>query len=137
MMQAIPRAALKVVEAELFFHLLVRLLAGPPALEGSDQNLERGVRRVVRQVVLGLAAGTALENQPALVAGAVAVVDDRFAIGDANTQSCELGAEHAFGAATPGDRPEGMWSERLEHIACAARFGRRRAPCAGSTRRRR
>src|SRR5579883_628316 len=40
--------------------------------------------------------------------------DHRFAIGDANTQSRELGAEHAFGAAAPGDRPEGVRPERLE-----------------------
>src|SRR3954453_13609334 len=62
--QPAPGAALEVVEAELLLELLVRLLAQPARLDGRRQLLEGRVRREVREVVLALARGPALADQP-------------------------------------------------------------------------
>ena len=53
--QPAPRAALEVIEPELFLELLVRLLAHPARLDERGQLLQRRVRRQVGQVVLALA----------------------------------------------------------------------------------
>jgi hypothetical protein len=82
MMQAAPGATFKVVEAELFFHLLVGLLARPTCFERSDQGLKRRVVGIVGEVILGLSSRASLIDEPDLVAGAVAMSKDRVTIGD-------------------------------------------------------
>src|SRR5215213_573316 len=69
--QAAPRAPLEVVEAEFVLHLLVHLLADPASLDRRGQDLERRVGRMVRQVVLALARGPVLADEPRLVTGEV------------------------------------------------------------------
>ena len=39
-MQAVPRAALEVIEAEFLFHLLVRLLACPARFDACSEHFE-------------------------------------------------------------------------------------------------
>src|SRR3954469_4913973 len=53
-MQARPGAALEVAEAQFLLELLVPLLADPAGLDGSRQGAQRGPRRQVAEVVLGL-----------------------------------------------------------------------------------
>src|SRR3954462_5319372 len=65
--QPAPAPALEVVQPQLVLELLVHLLADPPALDQGGQGLERGVGRQVREVVLALAGGPVLADQPRLV----------------------------------------------------------------------
>src|SRR4051812_32048758 len=69
--QPAPGAALEVVEPDLVLELLVQLLAHPAGLDQRRQPLERGIGREVREVVLPLARGPVLADQPRLLAGQV------------------------------------------------------------------
>jgi len=51
-MQAPPRAAFKMVQAQLFLELLMRLLAHPTRFDRGGQLLQRCVGRQVGQVML-------------------------------------------------------------------------------------
>src|SRR5215212_2629620 len=53
--QAPPRAALEVIQPELFLELLMRLLAHPARLDERGQPSQRRVGRQVREIVLALA----------------------------------------------------------------------------------
>src|SRR3954453_2583785 len=90
-----PGAALEVVEAQLLLELLVRLLAHPARLDQRRQLLQGRVRREVREVVLSLARGPALADQPDLLAGQVPAVPELLALGRAPPQGGELGRERA------------------------------------------
>ncbi len=85
--EAVPRPALEVVETEFFLHLLVRLLADPSRLDGRREGEEIGLGGQVREIVLPLAGGAVLADDPRLFAGQVlrALVPDplRRAVGDA------------------------------------------------------
>src|SRR3954471_23439970 len=70
-MEPAPGPPLEVVEPELVLELLVQLLAYPPALDQRREPLERGIGREVREVVLPLARGPVLADQPRLLAGQV------------------------------------------------------------------
>src|SRR6202021_3565751 len=119
-----------------FFHLLVGLLAGPARLERRNERLEGRVRGVVGEVILRLAARAPLADEPPPVARATTMSDDRIAVGDANAQRAELGAEHPLGSTAPRDRPEGVRTEGGDHILRASRFGGRFVRRARSARRR-
>ena len=54
MVQAQPAPPLEMVEAKLFLHLLMRLLANPACLDRCRQALQREVLGMVGQVVLAL-----------------------------------------------------------------------------------
>src|SRR3982751_2135335 len=69
--QAAPAPPPEVVQPELALELLVQLLAPPPRLDQGGQSLEGGVGRQVGQVVLALARGAVLADQPRLVPGQV------------------------------------------------------------------
>ena len=62
--QATPGPALEVVQPQLVLHLLVRLLAHPPRFDQRGQGFERGIGREIGQVVLALAGGAVLADQP-------------------------------------------------------------------------
>src|SRR5919108_1985153 len=62
MVQPGPGAALEVVEAELLFHLLMRLLARPARLDRRGECLERRLGGMAGQGILGLATGTPLAD---------------------------------------------------------------------------
>src|SRR4051794_10353333 len=64
MVQAAPAPALEMVQPQLLLELLVHLLADPARLDQRRQDLERRVGRVVGQVILPLAGGAALADQP-------------------------------------------------------------------------
>src|SRR6202167_2504683 len=126
-MQPGPGAALEVIESEFLLHLLVRLLTRPASLERRRDGFERGVGRVVGQVILRLAVRSTLADEPRLVAGTVPMTDDGLAVGDADAECAELRAQHALGATTPRNRPERVRSERRDDVAYAARLGGCRA----------
>src|SRR5215813_14137901 len=68
-MQAIPAAALIVVQATLALRVFIELLDRPAAMGQLDEARQRGVRRQVTDIPLHLAAGTrhwALTKEPAL-----------------------------------------------------------------------
>ena len=52
--KALPGSTLEVIEAELFFHLLVGLLADPSRLDGGRQRAQVGAGGQVGEVVLPL-----------------------------------------------------------------------------------
>src|SRR5689334_24971108 len=88
--QAGPGAALEVVEAELLLRLLVRLLADPARLDRGRQLPERRLGRQVGQVVLPLARGAVLADQPDLVPGQVPAVAELRTLRRADPQGGEL-----------------------------------------------
>ena len=114
-MQTDPGSSSEVVETELFFHLLVRLLADPARFDRRRKRLERRVGRQVRQVVLSLPVRSVLADQPDFFPGHVLVahVADalRWAIGDAHPQCREPRCEPSLGAAAPADGSPGRVAE--------------------------
>jgi hypothetical protein len=54
----------KMIEAEFFFELPVRLLADPARLDGADEGLGRRVDRLVRQVLVAFAIRATLADRP-------------------------------------------------------------------------
>src|ERR1700722_5049740 len=87
-------------------------------------------------MVLRLAAGAPLADEPHLVTRAMVMSDDRVAVGDANAQRAELGAKHPLRSTTPRDRPEGVRPEGGDNLLCATRLGSRFMRRARSARRR-
>ena len=68
-MEAVPRAAFEVVEPELFFELLVRLLARPASFDGGGERLERGGVGMIGEVEFDVAVSATLADKPCLFAG--------------------------------------------------------------------
>jgi hypothetical protein len=56
MMQTVPTASFEVVETKFLLHLLVPLFANPARLDLPRQRVQRGIRRLVAQVVFMFAA---------------------------------------------------------------------------------
>jgi len=113
-----------VVEAQLLLELLVRLLARPPGLDQRRQPLERRVGRQVREVVLPLARGPALADQPDLLAGQVPAVAELRSLRGPHPHGGELGRERPLGPAAPGDAaPCGVLERGLGRDRVLARHG--------------
>src|SRR5688572_2636487 len=104
--QATPRAALEVVQAQLLLELLVRLLAHPAGLDPRHENLERRVGRVVREMVLSLPRVAVLTHEPDLLTGQVLGASHDGAIGDPHSNRRERSLERTLGASPPGDGAE-------------------------------
>src|ERR1044071_6301126 len=68
MVKAAPRAAFKVVEAEFFFELLMSLLAGPARFECASEGLEWRTGGMIGEVILDLAGGATLGDEPSFIA---------------------------------------------------------------------
>lgn len=91
-MQAAPRAALEVIEAEFLFELLMCLLARPACLDRGSEALERRRRGVVREVVLHL-VWTPFGDEPCFFTWQVDSVFGLGTIGNAHAHSDELRCE--------------------------------------------
>lgn len=50
-MQTLPRSAFKVIEAEFFLHLLMRLLADPPRFDGCRESFQRCLCRKIGEII--------------------------------------------------------------------------------------
>ena len=68
-MQARPGSALEVVETELFFQLLVSLLANPARLDGGCQSAKVGLRGQVGEIVFLLSRSSVFADEPSLPPG--------------------------------------------------------------------
>jgi hypothetical protein len=66
------------------------------------QHAQRGIRRLVAQVILALAAAAPFPDQPHLIARQGRTIALWRPIGDPHPQGGELGAEGALGPAPPG-----------------------------------
>ena len=66
MMKTSPRAPFEVVEAELFFQLLVGLLAGPTSLDRADELAELSLGRMIGEIEFSFAARSFFTDQPGL-----------------------------------------------------------------------
>ena len=53
--QALPGSPFEVIEAELFFHLLMGLLTNPARLDGGGERLKIGIRGKIGEIVFALA----------------------------------------------------------------------------------
>ena len=136
--QPAPGAALEVVEPQLLLELLVRLLAHPARLDGRRQLLEGRVRREVGEVVLALARGPALADQPDLLAGqmlsGLPAQLNRRSIGDPHTHSGKSCLQRPLGAAPPRDpTPTGL---RQHGLGCRCLLIRDQRLARASARRR-
>jgi hypothetical protein len=89
--QAAPAPALEVVETELVLQLLVHLLAHPAGLDQGGEDFERRVGRVVGEIVLALAGGAVLADEPGVLPGKVLPARDSRAVGHPYPESGELG----------------------------------------------
>src|SRR4051794_23065537 len=63
-METAPRAALEMIQAELFLHLLIALFHRPTALPQPDRRQPARVRGQVREGVLDLTIAAPLDQQP-------------------------------------------------------------------------
>src|SRR3982750_607310 len=101
--QAAPGAALEVIEPELLFQLLMRLLADPTCLDEGGELLQRRVGRQVREIVFALTRAAMLTPQPDLVAGQMlagpALQAHLRPIGDPHPHGRELRPQRTLGAA--------------------------------------
>ena len=104
--QATPAPALEMVEAQLVLHLLVHLLADPTSLDQGRQDLERRIGRVIGQVVLPLAAGAMLADQPSLFTRKMLPFGGYRPVGHPYPDGGERGLKRAFGAGSPRDDTE-------------------------------
>ena len=105
--QAMPRAAFEVVEAQFFLELLMRLLADPSRLDRGGERLEVGLCRQVGKIVFALARDAALADQPSLLARHVLhpLLMDALGrtIGDPHAHGGEGGRQRTFGSFAPTD----------------------------------
>ena len=65
--KALPGSSLEVIETELFFQLLVSLLANPSRLDGGRQGAQVGLRRQVGEIVFLLSRQPVFADEPGLV----------------------------------------------------------------------
>src|SRR3954462_10508056 len=128
--QPAPRAALEVVEPQLVLELLMQLLADPPALDQGGQDLERRLGREIGYVVLALARGAVLADQPRLLPREVLPARVGRPVGHAHTQGGELGLEETFGPEPPRDGAERR-RPRLEQLGRRYARGRGHRVLAG------
>src|SRR5258705_14011423 len=68
-MQALPGSALKVIETEFFFQLLMSLLANPSCLDGCRQGAQVGLRRQVGEIIFFLSRRTVFADEPSFLPG--------------------------------------------------------------------
>src|SRR3954447_24267331 len=101
--QAAPAPTLEMVQPQLLLELLVHLLADPARLDQRRQDLERCVGRMVRQVVLALAGGAVLADEPGFCARQVLRSGHHRPVGHAYPERGEPGLERALSANPPGD----------------------------------
>ena len=106
-MKALPGSALKVIETEFFFQLLVSLLANPSRLDGGRQGAQVGLRRQVGEIVFFLSRRTVFADEPSLLAGQMLLplVPDplRWSVGDSHADGSKTSLELSLGAGTPTD----------------------------------
>ena len=67
--KTLPGSPFEVVEAKFLFHLLMRLLANPPCLDGNSQTAQIGRGRQVGEVILLLSRGPVFADRPGFIAG--------------------------------------------------------------------
>ena len=63
-MQTLPGSTLEVIEAQFLFHLLMRMFASPSGSEDRRQTEQLCFGCQVGEIILRLAAGAALSDQP-------------------------------------------------------------------------
>src|SRR6516165_7827091 len=66
-LKTLPGSPFEVVETKFLFHLLMRLFANPPCLDGNGQSTQIGRGRQVGEVVLLLSRGPVFADEPSLV----------------------------------------------------------------------
>ena len=112
-MEALPGAALEVVETEFFFQLLVSLLANPSRLDGGSQGAQLGLRRQVGEMVFLLSRHPVFADEPSLLPGQMLLTlvpnPLRWSVGDPHANSSKTSLELSFRAGAPTDGvPFGM-----------------------------
>src|SRR3954464_42193 len=113
--QAAPAPTLEMVQPQLLLELLVHLLADPARLDQRRQDLERCVGRMVRQVVLALAGGAVLADEPGFFARQVLRSGHDRPVGHAYPERGERGPERPLGPDPPRDGTE-RFRPRLEQF---------------------
>ena len=68
-MKPLPGPALEVIESQFLLHLLMRLFANPSGFDDRRQSEQFRFGRQVGEIILRLAAGAALTDQPDLFSG--------------------------------------------------------------------
>ena len=106
--KTLPGSPFEVVEAKFLFHLLMRLLANPPCLDGNGQSAQIGRGRQVGEVILLLSRGPVFADEPSLVPRQMllTLVPDplRWSVGDPHADGGKAGFELAFRSGSPAHR---------------------------------
>ena len=106
-MKALPGSSLEVVEAELFFQLLMGLLADPSRLDGGGQGAQVRLGGQVGEIVFLLSGRPVFADQPGLVPRKMllTLVPDplRRSVGDPHADRGKAGFELALRAGSPAD----------------------------------
>ena len=104
-MQALPGSALKVIETEFFFQLLMSLLANPSRLDGCRQGAQVGLRRQVGEIIFFLSRRTVFADEPSFLPREMLLplVPDplRWSVGDSHANGSKTRLELSLGAGTP------------------------------------
>ena len=113
--KTLPGPALKVIETEFLFQLLVSLLANPSRLDGRRQGAQGGVRRQVGEIIFLLPRPPMLADEPSLVARqmllALVPYPPPWAVGDPHADSGEASLELSLCSDAPADVAPGGVSQ--------------------------
>lgn len=107
-MQTLPGSTLEVIETQFFFNLLMRLFADPSGFDDRRQTEQLCIVCLVGKIILRLAAGAALSDQPDFLTRKMLlplVADPlRRPVGHAHADGCKPCPQCALGSLPPTDR---------------------------------
>ena len=105
--KALPGSSLEVIETELFFQLLVSLLANPSRLDGGRQGAQVRLRRQVGEIVFLLSGHPVFADEPGLLPGQMllALVPDSlwWSVCYAHTDGGKTSLELSLRTGAPAD----------------------------------
>ena len=118
--EAAPRTALEVIEPELFFELLVDLLAGPASLDCAGDGLERSFGGMIGEMVFGLSNRATFRYEPDIFSGQMNAVGGFRAIGSAHANGAEVSGEWPLRPITPRDATPSFWRQLRDDVLGAS-----------------
>src|SRR5262249_34422565 len=105
--QTLPGSSLEVVKTEVFFHLLVSLLANPSPLDGGCLGAQASLRRQIGEIVFSLSRHPVFADEPSLVPRQMllALIPDplRWSVCDPHAGRSKTSLELSFRAGAPTD----------------------------------
>jgi hypothetical protein len=122
-MQPLPLPPFEVIEAKLFFELLVCLFTDPARLDRPGKLLDRRIGRQVGETIFAFAGGAIFADHPDFFAGKMLrshIVDALgWPVGHTPKSNSKAGREPSFGSLAPAD---GLPFGIFQYDLCRQRF---------------